>query len=134
MTGFYKAKSCLTKFGEIVKNKLKSIKDLRLEWCKIEEYHPNEKYGSYLSQTHLEHARVGRWFHAHMMEIKDILHTEKYYFNNNKAIKHQTNSDMKEWLKSRNISLKLGGKVLTRKQMRSTVTRFYNSSDEEICM
>ena len=78
--GFTKQQQTNEISGEIVKNKLKSIKDLRLEWCKIEEYHPNGNYGSYISQTYLAHARVGRWFHAHMMEIKDILHTEKYFF------------------------------------------------------
>ena len=132
MKSFYRAKLRLTQFGEVVKNKLKHVKDLRLEWCKIEEYHPNGNYGCYISQTFLAHARVGRWFHAHMMELKNFVSTEKYHFTNNTSIKKQKGPALQKWLGSRNISLKSMGKKLTVPQMRNVVSRLYNSTEEDI--
>ena len=134
MQSFYKAKLCLKKFGEVVKNKLQYIKDLRLEWCKIEEYHVNGNYGCYISQTFLAHARVGRWFHAHMMEIDDFVSSQKYHFTNNIDLKNQKSLELRKWLTSRNISIKFEGKKLSHKQMKSVVIRLFNSSDDEILM
>ena len=108
---FLKAKLKFTVYGKLVKDKLSELCKMQLEWLKILDYNENGNYASYISQTYMAHSRINRWFQNHMREIiNEFTNDEPFEFDPNISFQKQSSQSLQDWLDSRGISLRLGGK------------------------
>jgi hypothetical protein len=58
-----------------ISGKLKVIKKLNIEWCKILEYPTTETTGGWVSENFAAMARLGMWFYSHLY---DLNYAEEY--------------------------------------------------------
>ena len=119
-------------FGKILLGKLKAIKALNLDWCRVEEYNANGNYGTYISETYLGLSRLCNWFFFHIFSIPNLKHGKKYEFKvtkKNKHLEQRKNDELEHWLSSRLIKNVRGKKnqYSLRRLMKSTVTQIFSN-------